>query len=179
MPDRIDRIARETQHSFAAQAQAAPQRGAEAPAEVRALDARLERLRERRKAGDPDMQPAELLEVIAKVEAKRAQLLAGMPEATQSVKILTMLPEAAALLRRQIEDGLDGNPRAAAKARVILRQLFGGLIRMCPEPDGSLWAEYSLHKMALIQACGTGGSAGVLRNSRNMNSHEIFFDRES
>src|SRR5450432_3789845 len=140
MPDRIDRIARETQQSFAAQAQAALQRGAQ--------------------------EPAELLEVIAKVETKRAQLLAGMPEATQSAKILTVLPEAAALPRRQIEDGLDGNPRAAAKARVILRPLFGALIRMCPEPDGSLWAEYSLHKMALIQACGTGGSGGVIRNSR-------------
>lgn len=110
--DRVQRIAREMQQAFAAQAKAAAQRSQEAPAEVQALDARLARLRDRLKAGDAD--------------------------------------------------GLDGNSRAAAKARVTLRQLVGGRITLRPEADGSLWAEYGLRKTALIQACGTYGSGGLI-----------------
>jgi hypothetical protein len=35
-----------------------------------------------------------------------------------------MLPKAAALYCKQIDDGLDGDPQAALKARVILREML-------------------------------------------------------
>ena len=43
-----------------------------------------------------------------------------------SPRILTVLPRAAAMYREQIAKGLDGDPRAAMKARVLLKDLFGG-----------------------------------------------------
>jgi len=50
---------------------------------------------------------------------------------------------------------------------------------MRPAPDGSLWAEYALHKSMIFKACGTYGSGGVIRNSRNLNFHDIFFGHDS
>jgi hypothetical protein len=44
------------------------------PQEIAALDARLERLRERLKAGDPDMTADELQAIIERVEAKCREL---------------------------------------------------------------------------------------------------------
>ena len=53
--------------------------------------------------------------------------------------MFSILPKAAELYRRQIALGLDGDPRAALKARVALRALFvGGRVDLQPEPDGSL-----------------------------------------
>ena len=40
--------------------------------------------------------------------------------------MLAALPQAAALYRQQIQLGLDGNPQESQKARVILREIFGG-----------------------------------------------------
>ncbi len=78
-------------------------------------------------------------------EAKRRELLDQQPAAKQSAKALAVLPKAAELYRRQIAQGLDGNQRAALNARVILRKLFGGEIRLVPEPDGGLTARWNLH----------------------------------
>ena len=50
-----------------------------------------------------------------------------------------MLPKAAEIYRKQITDGLDGNPEAAANARTILRDMLGE-IRLQPAADGRLWA---------------------------------------
>jgi hypothetical protein len=55
-------------------------------------------------------------------------LLAAKPQARHRVRVLAMLPKAAALYRQQIAEGLDGDLRAPSKARVILRQLVGGKI---------------------------------------------------
>jgi len=98
--------------------------------------------------------------------SKRRDLLDAQPAVRQSAKIRTMLPKAAQAYRQQIEWGLDNDPRAAAKARVILRDLLG-LIRMCPGQDGSLWAQYDTRPAALIKrAVGASielsGSAGVI-----------------
>jgi len=41
-----------------------------------------------------------------------------------------LLPQAAALYTKPIEQGLDGDPVAAGKARTILRELVGGKINM-------------------------------------------------
>jgi hypothetical protein len=91
----------------------------------------------------------------------------AQPAARQSAKILTMLPKAAEAYRKQIEKGLDNDPRAAAKARVILRDLLGP-IQMCPGQDGSLWAQYHTRPAALIKGAvgasvelsGSGGRIG-------------------
>ena len=60
------------------------------------------------------------------------------------------MPNAAQAYRRQIELGLDGDSREASRARVILRDLLGP-IQMCPEPDGSLWAQYDTRPAALVK----------------------------
>jgi hypothetical protein len=125
---------------------------------VLALDARLARLR----SGVADLEPDELAAAIARIEAKRVQLLAATPAARLGAKISAMLPQAAALLREQIEMGLDGDAKAAAKARIVLRGLFGGPITMRRAPDGSLWADYALHNAMILNACGTYGSGGAI-----------------
>ena len=103
----------------------------------------------------------------AKVVSLQRHLTIGQPEAKYRQAIAAwmrpdkMLPKAADAYRRQIEQGLDGDPRAALKARVILRELFGGKIRLVPEADGALWAEYNLRPAALLKAAGASvGSSG-------------------
>ena len=96
------------------------------------------------------LEPDELQLAIEVAQRKRRNLLDAQPAARQSAKILTMLPKAAEAYRKQIERGLDDDPRAAAKARVILKDLLGP-IQMCPGPDGSLWAQYHTRPAALIK----------------------------
>jgi len=72
--------------------------------------------------------------------------------------MIAMLPKAADAYRRQIEEGLGNDPRAAGKARAILRKLLGP-IRLVPE-QGGLWAEYNVQSAALLRAVGSGGSGG-------------------
>ncbi len=94
-------------------------------------------------------------------QRKRRELANDQPEAHDSAKIITALPNAAEAYRQQIERRLDDNPRDANKARVILNDLPGP-IQMCPGPDGSLWAEFYARPAALVKkAVGTGvGSDG-------------------
>ena len=127
------------------------------PRQLAELDARIERLRERQKAGDPDMTADELQAVLDRALQKRKELEAAQPEAKRSAALLAALPRAAALYKQQIELGLDGDPRAALKARVILRQLFNGEIVLRPGPDKSLWAEYQLQPGALVRVGTDGG----------------------
>jgi hypothetical protein len=63
---------------------------------------------------------------------------------------------------RQVAQGLDGDPRAALKARVFLRDWFGGKIRLEPLPDGGLMAHWNENAAALLRsaALGTFGSGG-------------------
>jgi hypothetical protein len=77
---------------------------------------------------------------------------AAKPVVPLASKILALLPQAAQLYREKIDNGLDGNPVAAGKARTLIRELIGGKIDLVPEADGSLWAAYGLQKMALLQA---------------------------
>ena len=155
-PERIARMAKEMQTYYLERTRRAAARAAEAPRELQELDARLERLRERLRKGDPDMAPDEIQAAIDRAQAKRAELEAAQPAARRSAKILPMLTKAAALYRRQIAQGLDGNPREALKARVILRELLGE-IRLEPDANGSLWAVYGVQPAALVKrATGTG-----------------------
>ncbi len=105
----------------------------------------------------------ELLAAIERAEGKREAFLAELPDAKVSFKLLARLPQAAALYRKQIVEGLSGDPRAAAKARVILRELFGGEIRLQPQRDGGLLARWNLQPAALLRGAGTFGSGGSLR----------------
>ena len=57
--------------------------------------------------------------------------------------MIAMFPKAAKDYRRQITLGLDQDPRAADKARAILRKLLGQ-IHLRPGPNESLWAEYEI-----------------------------------
>jgi site-specific DNA recombinase len=110
------------------------------------------------------MAPDEIQAAIDRAEAKRKEIADAQPQTRATAKVLSILPKAAALYSKQIAEGLDGDPRAALKARIILRDLFGGKIRLVPGAQGSLWAEYELHPAALLKGsavgagtCGSGG----------------------
>mgnify|MGYP001259338170 CR=1 FL=1 len=161
-PERVARMAREMERYFLERLQAVQDRAAEKPKELQEIEARLARLRERLAKGDPDMEPDELQAAIERAEAKRRELLQARPGAHPSAKVLSMLPKAAELYRRQIAEGLGGDARAAAKARVILREMFNGRIDLRPEPDGTLWAVGSVQPGAMLQVVGNRGSGGVI-----------------
>jgi hypothetical protein len=83
------------------------------------------------------------------------------PIAKASAKVLARLPRAAELYRRQIENGLEGDPRESLKARAVLRNLVvNGKIVLTPGEGGSLWARYSLAPAVLLKA-----AAGVLSDT--------------
>ena len=102
---------------------------------------------------DADMTPDMIEAAIAHAEAKRQELEKQPPEARQSARVLTALPKAAEMYRRQIAKGLDGDPRAAFKARVFLRELLGR-INLKPEGEGELWAEYGAAPAGLLKVVG-------------------------
>lgn len=160
-PERVKRMVAEMEVMFAEQLKRRAQDAAQRPKELADLDARIERLRQRQRAGDPDLTTDEIQGAIEQAQQKRIQLEATLPEAKRSAAVLATLPKAAALYRQQIELGLDGDPRAALKARVILRRLFGGKIILRPGPQRSLFAEFEIQPSALIRE-GTDGGADRL-----------------
>jgi hypothetical protein len=137
-------------------------RAVEAPQELQERGARIERPRERLKKGDADMAADEIQAAIDRAEEKRKELESQLPDRKQSAKVLSMLPKAAELFRRQLAEGLKGDPRAALKARVTLREMCGGRIDLKREGD-ELWAEYGIQPAALVQIVGNRGSGGPLR----------------
>jgi hypothetical protein len=102
----------------------------------------------------------EIQAAIDRAEGKRRELQAQQPEAIQSAKVLSMLPKAAALYRKQIAQGLNGDAREALKARIFLREWFSGEIRLVPDDLGGLVAHWELNQAALLKAVGTDGSGG-------------------
>ncbi len=159
-PDRVEQMAKEMQAYYLDRVRAMQTRVVEQPQELHELTARIERLRERLKQGDPDMAADEIQAAIDRASAKRSELQGQQHTAIPSAKMFTMLPRAAEAYRRQITLGLDGDPRAALKARSILRDLFGGKIRLVPQLDGGLMAHWNLHPGALLKGLGTYGSGG-------------------
>jgi len=111
------------------------------PEETQALDARIERLKERLTAGDPDLEPYELQLAIDTAQRKCQEFCNAQSASQHSAKIIAALPRAAEAYRRQIVKRLDNNLRETNKALTILRNLLGS-IQICPESDGSLWAEF-------------------------------------
>lgn len=55
---------------------------------------------------------------------------------------------------------LDGHPDAILKARLFLREWFGGKIRLEPLPDGGLMAHWNQNVGALCKGPGSCGSGG-------------------
>jgi site-specific DNA recombinase len=159
-PQRIDFMAREMQRYYAERVRARQERAVEVPRELQELTARIDRLRERLKRGDPDMAADEIQVAIDRADTKRRELESEQPEAKGSAKVLAVLPRAAQLARRQIERALAGDQRAALKTRVFLRAWFGGKIRLEPLPDGGLIAHWNQHAAALLRAVGSCGSGG-------------------
>jgi site-specific DNA recombinase len=162
-PQRVARMAREMQSYFAERTKTQAARASELPKEIQDITDRLQRLRARLQKGDPDMTADEIQAAIDRADAKRQELLAARPEAKQSAKIISLLPKAAELYRRQIAAGLDGDAEAAEKARALVRQLFGGRLVVKAKRDGSVWAEGDLHPVVLLRAAtgrrdsGSGG----------------------
>jgi len=101
-PARVARMVKEIGASYLERMRSMQTRAAEAPKELRELTARLERLRERLRKGDPDLTADELQAAIDKAEQKRRELEAQQPESRAGAKILSMLPKAAELFRRQV-----------------------------------------------------------------------------
>lgn len=161
-PERAQRMAKEMQASYIEHLRTLQARVTEQPRELQELTARIERLRERLKRGDEDMTPDEIQAAIERAEGKARELQGLGSAAMPAMKVFTMLPRAAEAYRRQIALGLEGEPRATLKARSILRELFGGEIRLVPEPDGGLTAHWNLHISALLKQQGSDGSGGSL-----------------
>jgi DNA invertase Pin-like site-specific DNA recombinase len=161
-PERVERMGAEMQAQYREETRAMQKRSADAPQELLELNARLSRLRKRLVKGDPDMALDEIQAAIDRAEAKRTEIDNAQPAARRSLNIQSIFPGAAALFRRQIDLGLEGDPRAALEAREILRELFGKKIRLLPQPDGGLIAEWNLQTVALLKIVGTCGSGGAL-----------------
>ncbi len=155
-PDRVERMAKEMRAAYAERMRELAARAETLPREAQELEARIARLRERLRAGDPDLAPDELQVAIERVETKRRELLDARPAERENARVLAMLPRAAALYREQIDQGLGGDSAAAAKARTILRDMLGEIM-LSPGEDGSLWAEYAMQPAALLIGAGTGG----------------------
>jgi site-specific DNA recombinase len=161
-PDRVERMAAEMQAYFSERVRATQTRAAEMPKELQELGARIERLRERLRRGDPDMTADEIQAAVDRAEAKRQELLGEQPEVRKTAKVLSILPGAAEMYRRQVAFGLEGDPDASLKARVFLREWFTGRIDLEPLPDGGLMAHWNENAAALLRAAnlGTSGSGG-------------------
>jgi site-specific DNA recombinase len=159
-PERVARMVAQMQAMFIEQVRARAGQVEHRPRQLAELDARIERLRQRQRSGDPDLAADELEGAIARALEKRKELEAALPEARQTATVLAALPRAAALYQQQIALGLDGDPRAALKARVILRNLFNGKIVLRPGPDRSLWAEYEIQPATLTRVGTDGGAEG-------------------
>jgi len=161
-PERVARMVKEMEDHYRERVQASQARAAEAPRELLELAARIVRLRERLQHGDPDMAADELQAAIDRAEEKRRELQGLQGGEGVPTKTLAILPRAAELYRRQVALGLDGHPDAILKARLFLREWFGGKIRLEPLPDGGLMAHWNQNVGGLCKGLGSCGSGGVI-----------------
>ena len=148
-PARVARMAKEMQRRYAERVKATQQKGADAPRQLSELDARLERLRERLRNGDPDLTDDELQAAIDRAQAKRQELAAAtQPAGSAAAKVLSMLPKAAEAYRKQVIAGLDGDLEATARARDILRDLVG-TVTIKSEGE-QVWGEFEARPDVLL-----------------------------
>ena len=133
-PDRVARLAKEMQVYFSERMQATQARATKAPRELEELDARITQLRD----------------------------LQGRVSANLPAKAIAFMSKAAEIYRRQVAQGLDGNPQAALKVRVFLREWLGGKIWLEPLPDGGLQAHWMQNVGALCKGLGIYGTGGTV-----------------
>ncbi len=62
-----------------------------------------------------------------------------------------MLPLAADLYRKQIQEGIGGDPTPIMRVRVILRDVVGP-VTLAPGKDGEVWASYRSDEAALVKS---------------------------
>ena len=136
-PGRVERMAQEMRAAYVERMREIAARAETLPREIQELDARITRLHERLKAGDPDLAADELQAGIERAENKRRELLDARPTERENARVLGLMPRAAELYREQIDLGLGGDLAAAAKARTILRDMLGEIM-LSPGEDGSL-----------------------------------------
>jgi site-specific DNA recombinase len=110
-PGRVQRMATEMQAVYIEHVTTQRARLTDRPKALQELDARLAKLRDMQRAS-PDMAD-ELQAAVDRAKSKRRELENAQPAAKQSAKLLMLVPRMAEEYRRQIELGLDGNPRAA------------------------------------------------------------------
>lgn len=124
-PERLRSVVAKLQKQFSDRRGLTPRHEASVLRELTQLDARLDRLRERLRKGDPDIEPDELQMAIDWAQMKRQQLAAPVLTDGSLREVLTMLLKLAGVYREQVVAGLNGNSEATARARSILRELIG------------------------------------------------------
>lgn len=161
-PAMVEEMAAEMRRYYASEVAKAQLGEATRPAEVLELDARIARLRERLRGGDPDMAPDELLTVIERAEQKRLDLLMARPKTAANDDAVRGLPYAAKMYREQIGKGLQGNRDEASQARHAVRRLLGEKVLVVPSEDRThLVAHVAFQRAALLAGnAGTVGSGG-------------------
>ena len=100
---------------------------------------------------------------IDRAEAKRRELVDQLPKVRPTAKVLSILPGAGEMYRRQVAFGLEGDPDASLKARIFSRDWFCGHIDLEPLPGNGLVAHWNENAAALLRAAtlGTSGSGGA------------------
>jgi hypothetical protein len=93
----------------------------------------------------------ELQAAMDRAEQKRRELEEQQASIGRPANALSMLPRAAELYRRQVALGLAGHADATLKARVFLREWYGGKIRLEPLLDGGLTAHWNQNVGALCK----------------------------
>lgn len=151
--DRIKLMAEVLQKDYAKRSAERRQQKAVRPQELAELDARIARLRTRLAQGDPDLTTDELQAAIQKAEEKRTAMLAE-PVDRKSARILSVLPKAAAEMRREIDAMLEGH--STDRVRMLLRREIGQ-IQLEPDADGALWANVAFRPEALLLTGGING----------------------
>jgi site-specific DNA recombinase len=157
-PDRVARMVAEMEAYYLERLRVLEARDVDCPRELQELSARIARLKERLRCGDPDMTADELQAAIDRAEMKWRELQSQAAPGRSLSKLFATLPRGAELYRRQVILGLSGDLNAASKARVFLRKWFGGKIRLDPLPDGGLMAHWNQNVAALVDGLGTCGS---------------------
>lgn len=163
-PDLIAEMVKEMRGYYEQRMADARAKRTKAPAEVEELNKRITRLQDRLKAGDPDLTANELVAIIQKAEAKRADLLSAQPEVKRMDKVLHALPAAAKQYRDQVTKGLQGHPAEAGRVRIAVRKLLGDQIKLLPAKGGKhLGAHLEFQRAALVAgAVGSVGSGGAI-----------------
>ena len=136
MPDRVARMAKELQAVFHDEIRQRQRQAVEAPKAAQELQARLARLRERQRKGDPDMSSEEL-QVIERIEVELRAAQGAHDDLGVECHLDVTAPGGRALSPADRE-GLAGELEAP-KARVFCVSYSAGRFGSCPKRMAGLW----------------------------------------